>query len=257
MGLVPTPYHVYDGYTLFIGGECDLSAAKRLLRNETVLPVRTTNNKALMSIWVCNFTEASLGPHHELQFSMFVSDSEIPPLPAHPLNILEILLTRADIQMMCHGLWNNTENVVAYNRELLSLNARLTDSAIERNADALEFIFKDKATGRLILSGSTRKYQKTSLRTTLALLSKFGLKKLLDANQRPWINMQVVNPLGVGLNQNLAARTYNNNNATAVRYYEPRKSRLQYGETDYKSLNFIPQFVQYMDGFKLVYLQPG
>ena len=254
--MVPIPYHIYGGYTLFIGGECDLSAAKHLLRNETVLPVQTANGKALMSIWVCNFTEASLGPHHELQFSLFVSGQEISPIPAHPLNILELLLTRADIQMMCHGLWNNTENVVAYNRELLSLNARQTDSIIERNGDTLEFTFQDTATGSLILSGSTRQFQKTSIRTTLALLSKLGFKKLMEANQRPWINMQVVNPLGVGLNKNASAQTYTNNDANAVRYFEPRESRLQFGDNDYKRLNFTPRFAQYMDGFKLVYLQP-
>lgn len=30
-GNVPTPYHIYNGFGLFIGGVCDLNEAKQLL----------------------------------------------------------------------------------------------------------------------------------------------------------------------------------------------------------------------------------
>ena len=70
MGTVPTPYHVYDGYGLFIGGTAELDAVSELLRGERVSPVRTGNGRALMGIWAFDFLDASLGPHHELQFSL-------------------------------------------------------------------------------------------------------------------------------------------------------------------------------------------
>jgi hypothetical protein len=72
-GEVPVPYHIYDGAGLFIGGVCDYTAARCLLQGEKVFPIRTVDDKAVMGIWVCDFTAASLGPHHELQFSFFVS----------------------------------------------------------------------------------------------------------------------------------------------------------------------------------------
>jgi len=63
-GPVCTPYHVYDGYSLFIGGTADLSSVRRLLAPESVVPLADEAGRALMGVWVCNFTRASLGPHH-------------------------------------------------------------------------------------------------------------------------------------------------------------------------------------------------
>ncbi len=121
-GAAPSPYQVYDGFGLFIGGTADLAAVKQLLKDENVTPIQTSDGKALMGIWVCNFTNASLGPHHELQFSFFVSRQQMAPIAPHPFNAFA-LITHQEVQMMCHGLWNNTPNVFAYNREILSLNA--------------------------------------------------------------------------------------------------------------------------------------
>jgi len=104
-GPVPTPYHIYDGYGAFIGGTADLAAVQRLLQPEQVLPVQTVEGRALMGLWICDFTDASLGPHHELQCSLFVSRQPIHDIASHPLALLAAMLTRPEMQMMCHGLW--------------------------------------------------------------------------------------------------------------------------------------------------------
>jgi hypothetical protein len=41
-GPAPEPYHVYDGYGLFVGGEADLAAARRLLAREQVTCIRNS-----------------------------------------------------------------------------------------------------------------------------------------------------------------------------------------------------------------------
>lgn len=256
IGNVPTPYHIYNGYGLFIGGVADLEVVKNLLKNEAVTPITTSIGQAVMGIWICDFLDASLGAHHELQFSFFVTEQKTNSVPFHPLNTLALMLTRPDIRMVCYGLWNNTPTVVAYNREHLSLNAILTDSHIERSAHSVRFHFQDQATGTPILSGQINDPQKTSFATTLALMGQIGLRTTWAVTQRPWVSLNVVNPVGVVLNRNAIAQAHTKNDVNVVRYFDPRRDSLNFGDTVYRSLHFTPHCVQYMDGFKFVYLDP-
>ena len=256
IGYVPTPYHIYDGYGLFIGGVADLGAVKSLLKYEAVNPITTTEGKALMGIWICDFLEASLDAHHELQVSFFVTEQKTNPVPSHPLNTLALMLTRPDLRMVCYGLWNNTPTVVAYNRERLSLNAILTDSHIERDAHTVRFRFQDQATGSPILSGQISNPQKASFTTSLALMGQIGLRATREVTQRPWISMNVVNPVGVVLNRNAIAQAHTKNEVNVIRYFDPRHAHLNFEDVLYSALQFAPRCVQYMDGFKFVYLDP-
>ncbi len=255
-GEVPTPYHIYDGYGAFIGGIANLDAMRHLLKGEQVTPVQTTDGHALMGIWICNFTEASLGPHHELQISVFVSPKQIIDIPPHPLSVLTIMLTRPDVLMLCHGLWNNTPTVVAYNRELLSLNARLSESQIDRDAQQLTFSVKDKLTNTPILSGTASKPGQASVRATMALAARLGFGTTLRLRQQPWTSMRVVNPLGVVLNHNAIAEAHNKNDVNNVRFFESPADTVTCEIDTYSKLGFTPQFVQHMSGFKFVYLNP-
>ena len=255
-GEVPTPYHIYDGYGLFIGGACDLSAARHLLKDEDLNLIETTDNKTPTGIWICNFTDASLNPHHELQFSFFSSKQREKPTAPHPFNTLSIMLTHPDVQMLCHGLWNNTPLVVAYNRELLSLNARLTESKIEHASNSVNFSFKDSITGNSILSGSVRNPQRNSLLANLSFLSKIGFRRGSEIAKQPWTGMQVLNPKGVVLDRNATAKAFNKSDVNVVRYFDGQTSSLEFGNTPYRPLQFSASFSQYMSGFKFVYLEP-
>ena len=256
IGNVPTPYHIYTGYGLFIGGVADLGAVQNLLKHEAVNPLTTTEGKALMGIWVCDFLEASLDAHHELQFSFFVTEQKTNPVPPHPVNTLALMLTRPDLRMVCYGLWNNTRTVVAYNREQLSLNAILTDSHIERTADTVRFRFREQATGNPIFSGHINNPQKASFATTLGLMGQIGLRATWEVTRQPWISMNVVNPVGVVLNRNAIAQAFTKNDVNVVRYFDPHHDQLHFEDALYSSLQFTPHCVQYMDGFKFVYLDP-
>lgn len=70
-----------------------------------------------MAVWMCDFTDANLGPHHELQISLFATSRPIPRLKPHPFAIFRALTMIAEARMVCHGLWNNTHRVVRYNAE--------------------------------------------------------------------------------------------------------------------------------------------
>ena len=255
-GDAPAPYHIYDGYGLFIGGTADLGAVRTLLQGEQVRPIETVQGRAVMGIWVCDFTAASLGPHHELQFSIFVSAQPVAPLDDHPLSLLQAMLTRPELQMLCHGLWNDTRLVVAYNREWLGLNARLAQSRIASSPSRLEFAIHDTETGVPVLSGEVQAPRQAGWRATADLMARIGLRRLWASAAQPWVTMRVVNPIGAGLERNAVAQAFNQNSVNRVRYFGPETGTLEFGATPYRALQFAPQFVQYMEGFKFVYLKP-
>ncbi|MCC6455856.1 MAG: hypothetical protein IT328_12970 [Caldilineaceae bacterium] len=256
-GEVPLPYQIYDGYGAFIGGTADLAKVRQLLANEEVQPVQNEAGRALMGIWLCDFTQASLGPHHELQLSIFVASGELEPVSAHRLGLLAAMLTRPDMQMLCHGLWNNTPVVVAYNRELLSLDARLSDSTMHCTAQALSSTVKDAERGAPLLESKLSKPTQASVGATFGLLGQMGLGRALRISRQPWVEMKIVNPLGVKLLHNGTAMAYTSNAANRVRYFDPKHDLLRLDAVPYATLDFQPEFVQHMAGFKFVYQEPA
>lgn len=255
-GPVPTPYRVYDGTALFIGGRADLAGARELLAGELVVPVATDDGHALMAAWVCEFRDASLGPHHELQLSLFVSKRELPPVSAHPLGLLELMITRPEVGMLCHGLWNDTPPVVAYNRELLGLDARLSSSRIERHRDRLAFSVQDAADGAPLVEGELHHVGRPSLGAGLSLVSRVGLRRLMALAREPWIRMPVLSPVAGGPCRNAVAETFTRTDRSVLRRFDVGRDRLALKAARYGALRFEPQFFQCMEGFKFVYLAP-
>jgi len=252
VGEVPVPYHIYDGYSFFIGGTADLDAVKDLIKGEDLTPIQTIEGKAVMAIWVADFTSASLNPHHELQFSIFVSKTEVPHLKVHPFNAI-YALTRTDIKMLCHGLWNNTKEVVAYNRELLGLNARLTKSNIQRNGNTIDFVYEDAESKAPIISGSIRNTATSS--ALFSFMSKLSFRDSLKLMREPWASMDIINPKGVTLDENATAKAFAKSNVNVLHSFDANDS-LHIEHPLYKPLNFTPDTVQYADGCKFIYLHP-
>jgi hypothetical protein len=253
-GPAPTPYHVYQGYGVFIGGTAEAGAAQQLLLAEAVRPVLTTTARALMGIWVGDFTEASLGPHHALQYSFFVARRDVAAVPAHPLGLLAAMLARPEIEMLCHGLWNNTPAVVAYNREVLSLNARLARSTVTQSGGQMHFEFAEAVSGGAVLAGTVG--TGNSLTAIWALGRLLGFGRLLQVARQPWVRLRIVNPRGVRLDRNAVARAFIKTDRPRLRACDPRRDRLAFGGGAYAPLGFTPHFVQAMNGFKFVYLEP-
>jgi hypothetical protein len=256
VGTVSTPYHVYDGHGVFVGGTADLKAARALLAGEQVNPVATEDGRALMGVWVFEFNDASLGAHHELQCSIFVSHAPTAPLPAHPLAPIEAMVVRPEVKMLCHGLWNNTERVVAYNRELLGLNARLSDSRIVQEGGCIHFSVHDRADGAPVVQGCVRETRRTSLRASLSLMHRLGWRRLAALAREPWIHAGIVNPIGDVVPHNAVADSYTRADTSVLRHFDGAHDRVAFRHAGYQALGFVPQFVQTMRRFKFVYLFP-
>src|SRR5262245_53262349 len=101
-GPLPIPYHVYDGRAVMIGGTAELGTINELVKDEELTPLRDSDGRALMAVWIGDFTDASLGPHKELQISIFVKREATRPVAAHPLAIQRALLNEEGIGMFCH-----------------------------------------------------------------------------------------------------------------------------------------------------------
>ncbi len=258
-GVVPAPYHIYDGYGYFVGGSADFHAVRQLLTGQQVRPVQDTHVRALMGIWVCDFTEASLGPHHELQISFFVAPQPVADIPAHPLSIAHLMLTRLDVAMLCFGLWNNTETVVAYNRERLGLDARLAQSTIVRDntGGSMRFEVHDGATSCPVMNGSLRLQRRNQMHATWSLMRLVGLKTMLANLSAPYTPMRVVNPVTPMFPQNNVAMAYAKSQTNLLRYYDPATDNLRFGGAPFDQLDFRPTYVQQMGGFRFVYLDPS
>lgn len=257
-GPVPQPYHIYDGRGLLIGGLANLAAARNLLAAQDVVPVTAGPDQTFMAVWICDFTQASLGPHLELQFSLFVTRRSVKIAAKHPLTLLKVMLSRADVGMFCHGLWNNSETVVTYNRELLGLDARLATAEIRGDKAAGHFVFHftDAHSGQLVLRGQTHYQPRATSRVGLALMRQLGLEGIHKLAANPWVSLKVINPIGPHIAANHEALTFTENKQNLLRYIDPSQDTLEFVDPRYQALQFQPQFVQQMHGFRFVYLNP-
>ena len=253
-GAAPTPYLIYDGYGVFVGGTADVNVVRRLLAHETVTPLCDTYGRALMGVWAIDFTEASLGPHHEVQVSFLVTRQESAPVKAGRLAAAEAMVTRPEIRLFCHGLWNSTPLVVAYNSEHLGLPARLAENPVTRSNGRLR-VNVPAEIGASIVSGDIG-IGRASLRATFEFMQRLGFARAQRVANEPWVEMKVVNPIG-RRPRNDAAQAATHNAVNALRLFDPNVDTLTLSGPDYGGLEFQPAYIQVMDGITFIYLDPA
>ncbi len=264
---VSTPYHIYDGEMVFIGGTAKADVARELLKNEHLTPILDTNGDALMAVWICDFTQANLGAHHELQFSIFATPKPQPPVQAHPFAIFRALVMNPDAMMICHGLWNNTQLVVDYNRDHLGLDAHLSISDIQANDHWRSFDVKDATTGESLIKGDliepmigAKKWDYEGVnpkgKALRDMMRHLGFGGMMRAMQSPFVHVPVVNTISQLSDTNRVAHTYTKTDNQMVRYFEPIQDKLVIQHPRYAPLNFSPALVQHNRGIRFVYLRP-
>lgn len=256
-GVAPTPYHAYDGHGLLIGGSASLDAVRECLSAEHVRPVESADGRAIVALWICAFTRASLGPHHECQLSIFVSREQAAPLVPSRLAAFEALIARPDLVMMCREVWNDTAPVVAFNREHLGLDAHRATGGIERTRDELRFGFQDATTDAPVASGVVGRHSRSSARATFGLIRRVGLWRLVALGRAGSFHVPVMNPVGPFLGVNAIADSYSRSASSVLRYFDPRHDRVVLGSQLGRALDFVPGFVCAFDGFEFVYRSPA
>ncbi|MEM7132936.1 MAG: hypothetical protein AAF702_41920 [Chloroflexota bacterium] len=255
-GEQPTPYHIYSAHGLLIAGTADFDKVGRLLENEQVYPVQTIAGKALMALWVIDGSEASHGAHTEFQVSFYVSHQPLAPADDSPFALLKLLLTESHARQMCHGLWNNTPEVVAYNCEILGLTAKLVQSEFNRSGGRVTFSFRDSVNQELIAEGSIREMKRPPLSAGIALFRSLGVGQALRAAAMKVLTVRVVNPISDVLTNNVDALTASSSDSIVAQLFDSRHDQVRIANPIYAGLGFEPIFVEHMVGFKMVYLTP-
>lgn len=255
-GDLPTPYHIYDAHAVYIGGTANLARVKAILQNEQAAPLQTQSGKALMAVWAVDEHLASHGPHTELQFSIYVTPQPIAPLPDEPFAILKALLANKGVCQMCHGLWNNTREVVAYNHEILGLTPRLSKTEFSRIGGRVQFAFTDAEDGAALARGNVREMARPPMDATREMFRSFGLMGALRAASVKIVSVGVMNTVNPALPRNAIAKTFVANDGIVTQLFDPAQDSLEISHPLYGSLGFEPNYIQHMRGMKMVYLNP-
>lgn len=249
-----SPYHIYDGTILSLGGTVDGEVAARFLAAEQLEPVLDTDGRALAAIWICDFTEANLDAHHELQISLFATRRKVQPLRADAFSFHRALNVIPDLMMVCHGLWNNTQRVVRYNSEHLLLNARLTKSDVDFSGDSWTFEFRDAA-GGLIAEGAIPATRRQPTGMAWKIAWQMGIRGLLDNLRAPFFKMAVVNTRRQGEGCNHVCATYTACEKPLIRG-ATGKDFIVIREPIYAELDFRVTFVQFLKDIGFIFMRP-
>lgn len=248
---LPTPYHVYDGTLLMLGGTADGAAASARLAGSGLAPVLDTHGRALMAAWLGDFTAASLGPHQELQFSLFASTRPLPPVPAHPFAIHRLLTTCPEARMACAALWNTCPRVARYNADHLGLDAGLALGGLAQTGGRWHWRFAEPG-GPLLSVGEIDALAAPSSTETWQLLRHLGARGLWRLAHTPTLCVPVA---GLGQGHAATAFTYTHSRRQTVRRWT-ETDRIAIQDTRCQALGFAPACVQRIEGLRFVYLRP-
>jgi hypothetical protein len=256
VGLQPTPYHIYDGHAVLMGGTADFGRVQTLLQNEHVVPARTQSGRALMALWAVDEPSASLGAHTEFQVSFYVTHTPVAPVRDGIFAALNFMLNVPGARQLCYGLWNNTPEVVAYNREILGLTPRLSRSTFVVNDGRVKFEFSDAQTNNLLLRGDVQALARQPMNAASAMFKSFGFLAALRASAMKIVQTYVTNRINEVMPRNADALTVSASTSLVAQLYDPAQDKIELIEPTYGALDFRPEFVEHMRGFKMVYLNP-
>ena len=254
-GPAPTPYHVYDGHGLLIVGICDAANLAPALADQDVYPVLTCAGNAIVNLFVCDFTDASLGPHLEFHITALCAPEPGHTLPDDPAAALSAFATQHDWGALSLHLWNDTDAVVAYNSEYLGLGAAQANGHVNVRADQADFGFTD-ARGAALASGSFRLNRRSDAGLMLRVMRHLGLRGLWQALRKKPALAHLINRKSKVLPRNRRAQTRTAPDHMIVSAFDPAHDRLNAHSGPLSALGFVPQIFEHVFPFRFVYLHP-
>jgi hypothetical protein len=248
---------VYDGEALLLGGRVDAAGARKLLAGQDVHPVVDRKGRVLAGMWVCEFSQAGLGPHLELQLSLAVTREAIAPVAEGPFELLRLILLEPGLRLFSAGLWNDVPAVVAYNRELLGLDAQLATAHVSRGEEGGFISFRfETVSADLVCQGDIAPPREQPFWDSLRVEQALGREGMRRMAGSPWICAQVMAPGGAFFRQPSEAQTYLQARSTVLARYDCAAGHLEFGPGFPAGLDFHPMFVEHFLGFQFVYLLP-
>ena len=253
-GSLPKPYQVYDGHALLIAGTADAAEIADRTKNEDVHPGFTSSGRVLMGLFVCDFREASLGPHLELQLSVLVRDRPGPVLSDAAAAYMAALGADKEVGSLCLNLFNDDKAVLAYNTEYLGLDAKPCAGEIRLNKNRLMFDFQDK-TGAPLVSGDVRLARAPGIRIMLELVRCMGLGAFWRAVRQSWASADVINRKGPVVATNRRAPTRTKADRMILQDIDAN-DHIALAHPELAAYDFAPLCLQHLSPFRFVYLHP-
>jgi hypothetical protein len=257
LGKQPVPYHVYDGEALLIGGWVEAGAARDFLAGQGVELVLDRQGRGLACLWICEFSQSNLGPHCELQLSLAVTRGGQVPVGNGPYELVRLILLEPGLRLFSAALWNDTPLALAYNRELLGLDAQLCRGHFSRGEERGFLSCRiENMDEQLVFQADVAPPLSQSFWDGLMVergLGRHGMRKLLAS---PWLSAQVMAPGGKGFVEPCEAQVYLQARSTVLARFSSADARLDFGPVFPGGLDFRPAFLQHYLGCEFVYLLP-
>lgn len=254
-GDLPVPYHVYAGHGALIGGLCDPVALARAFAGQDVFPVLDEHGQGLAVLFVCDFTDASHGPHREIHLTALAAPTKGETLPADPAALFAAFALRPDWGVLSLHLWNDDPGVVAYNREFLGLDAQLCSGDFALTPNRVTFDFAD-ADGAPLLRGGLTAGRLSEAGMMWGLLRHMGLSGVVAAARQPHATAHVINRKGPVIGKNLRARTLTAPDRMVVRRFRAGRDRLDLPHPVLEPYAFRATCLEHISPFRFVYLPP-
>jgi hypothetical protein len=223
-GNLPSPYHVYDGHGLLICGHARADTVAAAFAGQDVFPVLTRSGRAVMGLFVCSFTDASLGPHLELQAVALCAPRSDTRVSDDPTAMLAALASRTDRALFSLNLWNDTAPVVAYKTECLGLDAALASGKVALGK-RLAFAFHD-AQGLALATGEVSVKPLSDLSAIWGLMRQIGLHQTMRLARQPFARSHLVNRKTPVLPRNGRVQTITAADQRVVTRFDGKRDRL-------------------------------
>lgn len=225
------------------------------------MPILDVNGRAMVAIWIADFRDSNVGPHHELQFSLLGTRASSDSKPGivmadDPYAIFNAFTGVPGIRMVCHGLWNSTKRVVIYNAEHLKLDAHVSQSEISVSDGRWKFSVSDTETGAQLVEGELSIPASQAAWPMWGVVKQVGFWGTLRSMLSPFVQVPVLNTRSkYSEHGGLVAQTATAPQKQLIREFE-EGDRFVIKHSGYSGLDFKPTVVQMMEGVRFVYLRP-
>ena len=255
-GTAPTPYHVYDGEALLIFGDVGMDAVAAAIEGEEVHLVEARPGRAAAGMIMADFRDASMGPHHELQFFVLLADQPGQTIADLPL-ALPIAMASSGYATLCFKLWNDADAVLAYNNDYLGLNASPAEFRLfqAEAGGAVSFSIADRG-GDPILRGRFGRQRRTGVSAMWEMLKIAGWRQLMALGRAPYAKGAVVNRRSLVLSENRKAPIFTDARHNVARHWNSATDELDIGDARIAGLDFQPRALQHLWPFRFVYRHP-
>ncbi len=255
-GTAPTPYHVHDGEALLIFGDISTAAVAAVIEGDDVHLVETRSGRAAAGMIMADFRDASMGPHHELQFFVLVADQPGATIGELPL-ALPIAMASPDYATLCFKLWNDVDAVLAYNNDYLGLNASAAAFRLfQQQGDGSTAFSIVDAGGEPLLRGRFAPHKRTRVSAMWEMLKIAGWRRLMALGRARYTEGAVVNRRSAVMPNNRKAPIFTDAGHNVARLWDSATDQLEIGGEEIDGLDFEPRALQHLWPFRFVYRHP-